>query len=671
MTATGTPPDWPSRLDAVVVHAAGAVCRRLARGTLPPAGGSAVRLTGLPRTLDGDSLRATVLEGPPGLRVAEVRRAAEARLRPRPELPELRRLLAAAERHEAALRLSRERLAGRITETAGLRPVAPPRHRAEPHRRTPADAWLALAGFLDDRLTALHTRAAELDERLAAATHERELLADRLARGSDAAPATPVETSAVALVTLAGADTGTDAPVLLELEYRVPGALWVPGYQLDHRPGEAGSTLLLRAAVAQRTGEDWTGVRLSLSTADLHRPTEPPKLRSIRIGRRQSAPPPSGWREPPAGLDGLFAGYDAAGRPTAPVSAALPVAAGPATPTPRRRTAPGPAQPVAYGVAAAPPAPGGRTPHVMRAMAANAPSGPPPAPTGPSTPPEPPEPAADLLDYAALTLAGPAEPPARRGRLHPAGALPADDTATTRQAGQLPDRLPLPAHAVRPRHSAGSFDQRHDTADRVDLPSDGQWHTVPVGELPVSHRTEYVCAPSVDPAVFATLRLTNESELALLAGPLEVTEDGVPLLGTALPTLAPGATRRVGLGVAESVRATRRTGTRESTAGLRGSTTVLEQHVHVELANRLGHPVTVEVRERVPLAADKEIRIEELPGSPAWTTPDEATRAAEGLPAGTRLWRVELPAGGRATLDGGHEIRIPAGRALTGGNRRN
>nr|WP_232246401.1 DUF4139 domain-containing protein [Kitasatospora mediocidica] len=232
----------------------------------------------------------------------------------------------------------------------------------------------------------------------------------------------------------------------------------------------------------------------------------------------------------------------------------------------------------------------------------------------------------------------------------------------------MADALPLPANAVHPRYSAGSFDHRYDAPARTDLPSDGGWHTVTICEIPVSLRTEYICVPSVDPAVFATLLLANDSDQALLAGPLEVTVDGDFLLGTALRTLAPGATRRVGLGVAESVRATRRTEVQESTAGLRGGITVVEQRVHVELANRLGHAVTVEVRERIPVLGDKDIRIEDRPGSPAWTAPAEPS---EAYPAGTRLWRVELPAGGRAQLEGGYEIRIPAGKALAGGNRRN
>ncbi|MCI0385985.1 DUF4139 domain-containing protein, partial [Streptomyces sp. CNQ085] len=100
----------------------------------------------------------------------------------------------------------------------------------------------------------------------------------------------------------------------LEVEYHVPGATWSPVYQLrlDGADSAFGGTIVLRACVAQRTGEDWTGVRLGLSTADLLRPADVPRLRSLRIGRRQEEPTARGWREPPPGLDELFAGYDAA-----------------------------------------------------------------------------------------------------------------------------------------------------------------------------------------------------------------------------------------------------------------------------------------------------------------------------------------------------------------------
>ncbi|MET8539517.1 DUF4139 domain-containing protein, partial [Kitasatospora sp. NPDC004799] len=327
-------PAHPSVLDSVVVYAEGAVCRRRATVPVPPDG--RLRLTGLPTALDGHSLRARVLSGPPGAAVTEARLELLAELRDPDELPALQQALDEANEHRSALAERLRLVHATIAETAALRAVPPQRRRDEPLRRTPADAWLELADFVDERLARLQRHAEELTQELELADHERDLAADRLERASTADRAEPVGTSTTVLLTLTATnptdptdptnptdpqdtadptDTAdpADVDLELELEYGVPAARWVPAYRLSYRTGADTAHLVLRAAVAQRTGEDWTGVRLALSTADLDRRTDLPRLASLRIGRSQPAPPPSGWREPPAGLTDLFTGYDAAG----------------------------------------------------------------------------------------------------------------------------------------------------------------------------------------------------------------------------------------------------------------------------------------------------------------------------------------------------------------------
>ncbi|MEV0530901.1 DUF4139 domain-containing protein [Kitasatospora sp. NPDC050463] len=702
-------PAHPSVLDSVVVYAAGAVCRRRARVALPP--GGRLRLTGLSQVLDGRSLRARVLSGPPGTAVTEARLEPVAELRAPDELPELLSRLKDAREHESAVR-ERQRLAfDAIAETSALRAVPPARRKDEPLRRTPADAWLELAEFLDERLTRLQLRVEELTEELERAEHATATLTDLVERASTAGPTRPVETSATVLLTLTTPDTAapatdtapdTDTEVDIEVEYGVPAARWVPAYRLSYQQGSDTGQLVLRASVAQRTGEDWTGVRLALSTADLDRRTDLPKLRSLRIGRSQPAPPPSGWREPPAGLGDLFTGYDAVGprpeprrhgpvpvtaavrpRPAHPAPPAAPAAPGAPRPSSGRpggaRSADEPLGFAGYG--GPPPQPGGPLPPPAAAAAPAPPARRSRAAHGaiestqvafaaeyggaaaPPAPPAPPAPDATLLDYPSLVLAGPDEPAARRGTLHP--PAPTQPASATGATGVALTGLPLPRHAVPPRASAGSFDHRFDAAAPADIPSDGTWHTVTIGEIPVTVHPEYVTVPSVEEKVYGTLVLANRTAQAVLAGPVEVTVDDEFLLTAALPTLAPGGTRRLGIGVTESVEVARRTELHESTTGMLNTSTVLDHRVHVELVNRLGHAVTVEVRERVPVTSDTEIRIEERADwhAPAVPSPE--------CPPSSRLWRVELPPGGRAELDGGYQIKIPAGKAIVGGNRRN
>ncbi|MFI9586748.1 DUF4139 domain-containing protein [Streptomyces sp. NPDC052236] len=665
--AAETAQRWGSTLDSVVVYAQGAVCRRLARGSVPSDG--RVRVTGLPRSLAPGSLRARVLRAP-WVRVTEARVDVEAEPLGISVPGELRREVERLRDEYAAARGRRDRQLSLIEEVRALHPVPPARRREDPHRRTPVDAWLELADFVDERLTGLHTRLVELEEALRRVEHELTVATDRLARASTDAPSAHVETTVSAVVTLDGT---SDADVELELEYGVPGAVWVPAYRLAHRQGDGTGRLVLRASVAQRTGEDWTGVRIALATADLLRRTDLPRLRSIRIGRRQPAPTPSGWREPPAGLADLFTGYEAAGpRPattavpaavvagSAPVATAGDFASGPVPPLPPA------AQPVRSRPGGRPRTGGGSFAGPPAAMAPAAPGrAAPPPPPAPAPAAGPPQPSGAELDYAALVLCGPDEQGGRRGRLFPGSPFDAL-AAEYRRRAEAVAALPLPGHAVRPRESAGSFDHRFDATARADIPSDGTWHTITVAEIPVGLRTEYLCVPSVDQTVYATLVLSNATDQALLAGPVEVTVDDDFLLTSALPTLAPGGVRRVGLGPAEGIRVTRRTNLRESTSGLRNNTTVLDHRVHLELANRLARPVTVEVRERVPVTSEADVRIEERAD---WTAPEDGTGPEHHAP-GTRVWRVDLPAGGTAALDGGYEIRIPAGKALAGGNRR-
>ncbi|MFJ5778897.1 mucoidy inhibitor MuiA family protein [Streptomyces sp. NPDC093094] len=79
-----------------------------------------------------------------------------------------------------------------------------------------------------------------------------------------------------------------DGPARLRLSHLVPCALWRPAYRavLD---GNA-LTLETDAMVWQRTGEDWTDVRLTLSTARSASATEPPRLAEDRLTLTDRSP---------------------------------------------------------------------------------------------------------------------------------------------------------------------------------------------------------------------------------------------------------------------------------------------------------------------------------------------------------------------------------------------
>lgn len=696
--------DVASVLEKVTVYRHGAVCERVARLDAP-IGEAQVRVVGLPLSARATSLRARLV-GTDAVHVLDVRAAFDVTIGAEVDLAAESRALEAARQDAARLQQELEAIEHGLAELGGLRPAFREPPRREGPRPAPLSAMIALGEFVDRRIEAAQARRRALSIELADARERERTAAARLQEAGTAARTSRAAVTRAAIVTLTAAPP---PDCTLSIEYEVPGASWVPTYQLALQAG--GGRLAMRASIAQRTGEDWTGVHLALSTASLRRRTEIPELRSLRVGRAQPEPQRAGWRPTPPGLDGLFADYDAAAI---------------VRPPPLRQPSPMPPPPPATGAPAsfgAPPgALGGAAPRMARPMpmAPRASSAAPApeflaeaaaprramaelareeaefaddeaaeAPTGAdvSLAPPPSGPSAAQLDYDGLQIAGPDGP--MRGRLAPAPAsawmfvgvrtqldvrVQVDVVvAALARAEQLADGV---AHQAPPRDcvrvdAQGRFDYRYTAAAPADVPSTGAWTNVAVMACDVELTPQYLCVPAVDPAVYRTLELTNRSAHALLPGPVDVSDRGQFLLTTTLGAIGPGARGpRIGLGVEEGIEVARNVRFTEGTGGLFGGTTVLAHEIDVAVDNRLPSAVQLELRERVPVVAadEKDLKLEEHDAEPPWTAMDEPEDGV--LVHGQRRWRVTIAAGGRATLTGKYTIRIPNDRMLVGGNRR-
>ncbi len=312
----------PSLLHAVTVYRQGATCHR--RAELGAGADRQLRFGGLPLSLEPGSLRAKVVSG--SGRVVDVRPQFDVELAQAVDVPAELQASEAAAAAYTALQERRARLEAEIDELQALAPTFLEPKRGEPPRPAPVDAMLALGDFREAELRARLDARRALDVQLEDAKEELTLRQRRLQEATTAKRTERSRLSRVAVVTLAEAPAG---PFTLELEYAVPGARWVPNYTLTLARGMGSGTLRMRASVAQQTGEDWSQVRLSLSTANAGRRADAPELKALKIGRRQEAPQRSGWREPPPGLDTLFGGYDDAFGGSPPQGAVTPPRAAP------------------------------------------------------------------------------------------------------------------------------------------------------------------------------------------------------------------------------------------------------------------------------------------------------------------------------------------------------
>jgi len=325
-------PVLTSRIDSVTVYRQGAmVCRTaivLAAQPVPPQ----IKLVNLPLSLDDSSVRVRV-EGEGGdlpvasdVRVALDLAVVEDDLPPPDDeaLKQARRNLAEINERIAHLQVQRQRYENlQVFERPASKRGAPP-------MPSPVRARLALLDFRHRAIAALDERIHEAQAQHRRATRLKDDLEVRERAASRARQAKPHELRKAALIALRGHVTPT-APVRLIIEYMIPGARWAPSYAISLSKDMTQATVSVRASVAQSSGEDWQGVRLTLSTADAQRWTELPDLQVLRIGRRQPPVQRRGWRAPPAGASELYADYDR----FLNSAAAPPQQARPAKPSPR------------------------------------------------------------------------------------------------------------------------------------------------------------------------------------------------------------------------------------------------------------------------------------------------------------------------------------------------
>lgn len=292
-------------------------------------------------------------------------------------------------------------------------------------------------------------------------------------------------------------------------------------------------------------------------------------------------------------------------------------------------------------------------------------------------------PTRELLDFGRLRLAGPQDTERGQLRARDAEALALeglDESARDTKRAAIGAAL----HELRARSAALTslsapalhsypeallgFDHRYDARSRVEVPSDGSFHTVSVTDAEGAATLRHVGVPGEDPAVYRTLRLSNPLEGAVLHGPVDISLDGALVVsGTITPTPAGGALT-VGMGIDESVKLARNLRFREESAGLMGGSVHLVHELDIEVRNTGAQAIRLEVRERVPVTAKGEDEIEVRTGAvaPAW---QEHVQDDPPLEGGKR-WVIDLESGAHTTLRAEYTVRIAAKNELVGGNRR-
>lgn len=747
-----------SKIDRVKLYAAGATVSRVAELADR---NEVVEIPGLPLALDDSSVRVRVesdsgnsafaaiatdvrigLGVPPQTETQAFPLEAEISTA-RTEVQQLEELLTVID-HEIKV-ISRIEIPQRFS---GEGEKAPP--------PSPTMMRMAIANYKNQQIRDRMQEQREIREKLRQAQENLNDLLEKQSRASSAKEARPHELRKIAIIRLTYPEIDSNQPLSCQrliLEYFVPGTRWTPTYicRLDTVANTA--TIAMRALICQKTGEDWNGVSLELSTAQPMMWCDLPELPSLRLGRAQPTPQKSGWRLPPVGAELLFEDYDRGfSQPTLSDQVIPQIKTMIPPPSPmavsplengdfsadefdlaeesefaefqeeplERKPDDRPAK-ISHKKAST-----NDNPFEMNLLGDRPDYNPPDVNMCARPAPSPlsmwkmrrqakiEDVEADVLEESYISspaslvkeslmfeekkinrlilaynlMEMPA--PDRRDQRGKLSLIQQQETyleilqtqelivnfdvidpvkLAIYQAKQCLNQ-PLPSGGINVRQVAGSFDYAYPGTGRVDVASDGQFHSVALTGEGTEMEIYYVTVPREAADVFRMAKLRNPLPSPLLTGLTDVYLDGEYLLSTTIKTVPPKGEMDLGLGVEESIKVARNTTYKENRGGnLLVGVNELHHEIKIDLVNNLSKDAKIEVRDRVPIPAkDAKVDVSIDAVSPPW---EKYPQTERDLPIeGGYHWWVNLSPGEEKTLSVAYIVKTATDQALIGGNRR-
>jgi uncharacterized protein (TIGR02231 family) len=190
----------------------------------------------------------------------------------------------------------------------------------------------------------------------------------------------------------------------------------------------------------------------------------------------------------------------------------------------------------------------------------------------------------------------------------------------------------------------------------LDIPSDGNRHgtIVAIEQLPVS--IEYLAVPKLSPAVFLKSELVNRAPYPLLPGKVN-TFIGNSFTGSSqLKKVAAGEKFELFFGNDDQVSVKREELKQHKEAGLFGRNRV-SYFYRIELNNFRKEPLTITLRDQLPVAGDEEIKV---------SLEEPSLKPVEVKSDGTVVWKTPLLVGEKKELTFGILVEYPKDKEITG-----
>ena len=189
-----------------------------------------------------------------------------------------------------------------------------------------------------------------------------------------------------------------------------------------------------------------------------------------------------------------------------------------------------------------------------------------------------------------------------------------------------------------------------------DIPADGSQHgsVVAVAAWPVS--MEFLAIPKLSPYVFLKAEIVNAGAYPLLPGKVNTFAGNTYTGSSQLQKVAAGEKFELFFGADDQLTVKREELKQHKEAGIFGSNRVTYRY-RIELNNFRKEPVTVTLRDQLPLAGDAEIKVALL---------DPSLKPEEVGSEGQLTWKTPLAAGEKKELTFGISVEYPKDREITG-----
>lgn len=636
---------------AVTVYSDRARVVRTASVTLADA--QRVELPPLPALVDPSSIRVEA-QG------AEVRAVDIARVEPN-ELPieQGHRLLAELETIEDRIAQTSAEREAYVVQLDGLgvvTPKAPPVEGQRPPPKLEPSGWSQADAFLADLRARLQGKSREAAERLkdlerehARLQHEARLLGGADRRGGWR-------------VTVLASGKGA---VTLQLTYVIARARWIPTYDIRLFPKTNEVQLSFSGLVSQETGEDWTGAKLTLSTAVPASTTAFPKLLTWKLGAKERFIP----------------------TPRPLTEAARPPPAAPPLPEPTREAEALRLRLLAKSVPPEPPRKEEDEKSKQKVPVEKS--------------PEPPPITNDFIRKISMPLPGASREPARSfeslaearpgdsstrpmsatdeivvvGRA-PTVDVSSSSTGTTIGLESLPaspgffkpppevvaGSLAPPPGYVRPTYApdlpaslAGGNDLSYAAPRPETLRSGGGARRVALFSETWPVSVERRIYPALATHAFMVAELKSPSAQALPGGLANLAVGDDPAGTARLGLVSPGEPFTLPLGIDRAIKPVRNVQLVQAEKGLIGKSDVGEYVVTDEIANPYPFPLRTRIYDQWPLPGTDDVEIKLVRVEP-WAIQDKVKGSLE--------WHQTLPPGGKVTVTFTYSLRRPKGWQL-------